>query len=485
MSQPDVQDFGRAERTHANLAIAALLVTVTGTVLSVAFGYLSPARLLLGAGAVFGCVVLVAYPEIALAGLLVIGTLKGNPLLADAPIDLTVALTLAVIAGCVLKSGSDLRNLRVRYPMAYLCYVPFLAMMIFSLTYTPNPAAGLDKTGRFLIFCGTAIFAPFLIFKSKASLRRFFLTLAALGLVVAMDSFSSLGGGQRLVSTGGDTIQLGHDAALAIVVIWYLLIPGKPMVWRVGLYGLVMVLCVALIGAGSRGPVVALSSCILFSLVVHKKLGMQMKSLVLDLALLVVMGLAVIPSVGIPQSSYDYLARLGDSDMHRFLGPREALMELGWKLMFQHPLTGVGIGGYPVLFRGVGAWPHNMVLEIGAEMGIFSALIFCCLAVLAFREALRQLGNSNLAYNTLDALVFAFLMFEFIDSMNTGSINDNRSLWLAMALPFVLRTLRATEPSRLWRFKPNPPERYRDGSLRVRRAIPSQDRRLLPATRGS
>jgi O-antigen ligase len=248
-----------------------------------------------------------------------------------------------------------------------------------------------------------------------------------------------------LVSEGGDTIQLGHDAALAIVVIWYLLLPRRSLLSRVALYGLIVALCVAVIGAGSRGPTVGLACCIALSFVLHKQLGIELKTLLTDLGCLVGAALLVVPIVGIPQSSYDYLARLGDPNMHRMLGPREALMAEGWRLTLAHPLRGVGIGGFPVVFRGIGAWPHNMMLEISSEMGVFAVLIFCVLVWLSFREVLRQMAISDTVLGPLTAVVFAFFAFEFIDIMNTGSLNDNRAMWLALALPFVLKTLRAQE----------------------------------------
>ena len=120
-------------------------------------------------------------------------------------------------------------------------------------------------------------------------------------------------------------------------------------------------------------------------------------------------------------------------------------MKLGWQLLQEHPLTGVGIGGYPILFRGIGAWPHNVVLELGAEMGICSALIFCILVWLSFRQALRLLSRINPQDISLSATVFAFFVLEFLNMMNTGSINDNRAMWLALGLPFVLKNLRVQE----------------------------------------
>ncbi len=435
----------RTQTWRSATAVAAvLLVSVTCGLLLIS-GYVSVWQLLLGVCALAAAAILVLHPEIALAALLMVGTIKGIPQLADSPIDLTVALAALVLVGAVIKSSRDLLSRNIHYPKSYLFYLPFIAIMLLSLIYTPNLPAGLDKVGRFIVFSGIAILTPFLVLRTPADLRRFFLTLAVLGFVVAMDSFAGLGGKERLVAEGGDTIQLGHDGALAIVVVWYLLLPRRSLFSRILLYGLVITLFVAVIGAGSRGPAVGLACCIALSFVLHKELGINVKTMLADLGCLVTAALLVVPIVGIPQSSYDYLARLGDPNMRRMLGPREALMAEGWRLTLAHPFRGVGIGGFPVVFRGIGAWPHNMMLEIGAEMGVIAVLLFCSLLWFSFREAVKQLRNSGPLLGPLSAVVFAFYAFEFIDIMNTGSMNDNRAMWLAIALPFVLRNLRAQE----------------------------------------
>lgn len=432
-------------RFQSGFAILTVLLAVTGSALLIIFGYVSLTKFVLGAVGLAGTVLLLIFPEIALAGLLVIGTLKGIPQLADSPIDLTVALAALATLGGLIRSGRDLLAMRIKYPKAYLIYLPFLAIMLLSLTYTPDFSHGLDKTGRFLVFVGIAVVVPFLVLRSRGAFLRFFLTLVVLGLVVAIDSFGSLGGKERLVSDGGETIQLGHDAAVAIIILWYLLLPGKSLITRIGLYGLVMALCVAVLGAGSRGPAVGLVVCIGLSFLLHKNLGIRTKSLLLDLGILILAGLLVIPIVGIPQASFDYLARLGNPNVHQELGPREALMAMGWHLTVEHPITGVGIGGFPVVFRGIGAWPHNMFLEISSEMGVPSALLIVFLLGCSFYEALRQVAIKDYLYGPLAATIFAVFALEFIDIMNTGSLNDNRAMWMAIALPFVLKNLREEE----------------------------------------
>jgi O-antigen ligase len=65
---------------------------------------------------------------------------------------------------------------------------------------------------------------------------------------------------------------------------------------------------------------------------------------------------------------------------------RKALWSMGMKLMFTNPLTGVGVGCFPMAVgmdraaRGLPrqAWqqPHNMLVQIGSETGVIGFILF-------------------------------------------------------------------------------------------------------------
>lgn len=167
---------------------------------------------------------LLKYPEITLGALLTIGSFKGAPALQHSPVDLTLLL-LGVLAAAV--AYRIWKGNMVRLPIEFCLYVPIIFMMLLSLTYTPHFDLGIDKTARFLIINGICIIAPFAILTSPARVMRLFLTMLLACLIVSAMALSGLGGQERLTSPSGDTIQMGHDAALGIVIIWYGFLPEK------------------------------------------------------------------------------------------------------------------------------------------------------------------------------------------------------------------------------------------------------------------
>ena len=81
-------------------------------------------------------------------------------------------------------------------------------------------------------------------------------------------------------------------------------------------------------------------------------------------------------------------------------------------------------------------WPHNLFLELWAELGLAAVLVVAAAiaAVLAglFRTAWRlpeRLPEHELAYALLAVFVFNLLAVQV-----SGNINDNRVFWGTLAL---------------------------------------------------
>ena len=383
---------------------------------------------------------LTKFPEIALGCLMVVGTFKGAPQLEGSTIDLTVVLVLALVWS---MARACLRRELIPLPKEFLLYFPILFMMLLSLLYTPNLSGGIDKTARFFIIGGVAILGPFAVLTTPARLRRFFYTLLMAGIIASAASLPMLGGRERLTTPGGDTIQLGHVAAVGIAIVWFGLMPGRKIMVRVILYGCITLLAVALVGSGSRGPIIGIGAVILISIWHRRHVGFTVPQLLFDFAFLVGMGILLLPFIPIPEESTNYLGQLLTfKNATTFLGPRAGLLQLGWKLTLEHPLTGVGIGGFPTLYTGIGNWPHSIPLELGSELGLIAALSFCCLVFVALMTAFKEFVSEDESLQSLRNLMFCFVVIVTISMLNTGNLNDNRQLWPALSLPFLLRAAR-------------------------------------------
>lgn len=418
---------------------APLAILGCSLVLGVLFAYFSggPTKFVEAAAGVAGFVVLLMYPELALALYVVIGDIKGDDRLASLlPVDLTLALGAVLVAGIGLNF---LRGKRISgMPPVYLLFVALVVLMTASLTYTPVFSAGLEKLGRFLTVTSIAIVAPFFVIGTPGAMKRFLAGFGVVAFAICGWSLSGLSGSARLATPSDNTIGLGHIACGLILLIWFAVVPRYRFPKRFLAYLLLGVPTVAMIGSGSRGPVIACAIVILMSPLFHRRRVLP------DLACIGGLGLAAIPFVKIPASAVDYLGTLvhGQS-VGSVLDFRSDLLDYGWKLLQQHPLIGTGIQGFrfysrnPELYK----WPHNIFLEIACEMGIPAALIACALVGSAILEACRQLKHFSAPHFAVSQVAAALLFAGLINGTNTGDINSDRATWLFVSLVFVARSI--------------------------------------------
>jgi O-antigen ligase len=380
---------------------------------------------------------LLRYPEITLGLFFLVGLVKGDPALSSSPVDLTV-LTGTVIQAAVCYRLLA-RQRRLQLPVEYFFYIPLLAMMLLSLTYTPDLEGGLDKLLRFVCLTGIGIIAPFVLFDEFSKINRFFFVLILGGVALAVNSLTMLGGEERMVSPSGLNTELGAACAVAIILVWGLIFPRLSLMQRIFLYPVLGLLGIALIGSGGRFANVSTVICILVGALLCRKLFA-------DILIAGGLGLVALPMIWIPQASFDYLRSL----LHpsQAMGTRNDLMWLGVRMFSEHPLLGVGAQGFryfspnPLTYN----YPHNLILELGSEMGFIPALAFLAIAYCAFREIIRELRDPALRANPLVTTILLLLIYVFLDAMVSGDINDLRLMWFTFGLPFVSRNLASSLP---------------------------------------
>jgi O-antigen ligase len=435
----NMQSKLRGHRADFRIPYSSLAILVTSLAAGVAlfsFG-VTPEKLLFAAAVAAVLVLLLLYPEFALALYVVIGDVKGDDRVAALlPYDLTLALAAVLLAGIALNF---LRSKRlVPMPPAYFLLAALIVLMTASLAYTPVFDAGLEKLERFLTVTGIVIVAPFFILGTPRAMKRFLAGFAVVAFAICAWSLAELGGANRLATPSDNTIGLGHIACALILLIWFAVVPRFSFPWRLFAYALLAVPALALIGSGSRGPAIACSIVILISLIFYRRRW-------LDVACLAGLGLAALPFANIPGSSLDYLGTLvGSQSVTALMSFRGDLLDQGWAILQQHPLIGVGLQGFRYASPNPGLynWPHNIFLEIACEMGIPAALITCALFVSAIRESLRQLKDRRAPHFMLAQLAAALILVGIINGTNTGDINSDRSTWLFLSLVFVVRGFR-------------------------------------------
>jgi O-antigen ligase len=384
---------------------------------------------------------LLRHAEIAVGIFYVIGFFKGDSRLESSPVDLTVSVALLMILAMALRLTFTEQELKL--PSAFFWYLPILLLMFMSLSYTPSLTAGLDKTLRFIFLTLMGAIAPFFLVNSRVKLERFLTTLVIGAILMSINSFFMLGGEDRLVAPSGETTALGFSAGLALIVMWTLWFPRLALGYRIICYPIVGVLAVALVGSGGRLANVATAVCLVLSVLFCRRL-------VVDLAIIAACGVAVLPFVNIPAASLQYLASL--TRPHDAFGTRTDLMFFGLQTFLDHPLLGVGIQGYrystpnPLTYN----FPHNLLLELGAELGILAVAAFLVFAFLSFREIFRLIREHRPQDLTLERTVLSLLILGALDVSVSGEMNNDRLFFFLLSLPFVIRAFTSREIAAEW-----------------------------------
>jgi O-antigen ligase len=144
----------------------------------------------------------------------------------------------------------------------------------------------------------------------------------------------------------------------------------------------------------------------------------------------------VVPFVSLPATSSERLAEAARDPIAAFReNDRHYLAQQAIDLIERAPLRGAGVGAFTTV-NPIVEWPHNLFLELWAELGLAAVLVGAAaiVAVLAglFRTAWRlpeDLPEHELAYTLLAVFVFNLLAVQV-----SGNINDNRVFWGTLAL---------------------------------------------------
>lgn len=97
------------------------------------------------------------------------------------------------------------------------------------------------------------------------------------------------------------------------------------------------------------------------------------------------------------------------------------------------PLIGNGIGSFSMMFRGyeqAGTYPHNIFLEILAELGLVGFALFLVFAWMASpRGTLKDLRSDPLLLT-----IFMLTVMAFMNAMVSSNLEGNRLVFLFLAM---------------------------------------------------
>jgi O-antigen ligase len=310
--------------------------------------------------------------------------------------------------------------------------------LVVRLSTSAAPAYGSQKVQLFVLINVGALVGGAVIGRTARDFGLFLRLMLAVGAVSALVLTGKLAGGgaqqvagdRYVIASTYDPIAFGRSMGFALLVAVFLLASGATAKLRTAAVVLLPVLALAFFAAGSRGPLVGLAGglLVLAGLSVGTKEARRRLSLLVPVGL--VAGFAVsrlVPGQSVTRI-FSFLTGNGSDTRGE---ARLTLWHAAWQAFGDHPLAGLGTGGFAALDP-ANVYPHNLLLETASELGLPGLFLVLALiavgtvtAARAWREGTRRLEA---------AFVLALLATATINAMFSADIGGNGQIWLALGL---------------------------------------------------
>jgi len=374
------------------------------------------------------------------------GLYKADPRLAWVPVDLTALFFgLSVISGLVilLKRGIVLNRKAI---ILCLLYMAFAGYALFTYLWTPGKVYSTQKILYIWTLVLWAVAAPALIISpDPRRLKRLGIIFSFLLLVIVFEAIIQYFQGDYkgfINVLGSSYLGLGY-----VVGIGFLIIIAYLIYWSQSLTKKIMALILAfiyfwiLLIAGGRGPLIAtiLASLMpmIFAISIKPrariiKIRRYFKFIFFIILIAFVLSLLFIETDQIPATLNRMLVLAGD-DMGASAEARIQSYKNAINYWSQAPLFGHGIGAWPIINNGIDmrGYPHNIVLEIMAELGMVGLLLFTNMVIyaLSFISPFKTIGNSPIR-----VILIMLLILSSVNTMISGDIPDNRLFFACIGL---------------------------------------------------
>jgi len=374
------------------------------------------------------------------------GRFKADSRFAWIPIDITgLFFGLSICVAIYLLS---IRRVKIKRHALFISTIAlfFVVWLIISLAWTPSVFYAREKafyvaTLTFWSLLGTAL----VIASDINRIKRFFLTIVLFSLWVMLESYFvyfNLGSIGTINALEGNYLGVGYTCGMGgLIVLGYLVFDNMIFCKKFLMLALLGSYFFILLIGGGRGPllmmIIATMIPVLFAFQVSPLKSIRVKKYMFPFMVVVVMTVMLL----------GYLFANNQIFMitvHRILvlfepgfgasgGARQTMLLDSISLFLNNPLFGYGIGSYPIVTGCVDSriYPHNIFLEIMAEMGLVGLFLFVSLLFVG----LRSLGNYRVIRNNpICAIILMIFTFMLGGAMISGDLHDNRLLFMAIGL---------------------------------------------------
>lgn len=360
-------------------------------------------------------------------------------------IDLTVLFMVLSMAYGI--KNVLIRGLHKTLLLPVVLMLGFVLITIASLLYVETNPYSITKTLTLVSLTFWSFIGPFLLVdysNPKLSLKRFFGTILFIGItmsIVAISSYVTDGATSTVALGTNNYLHLGRVAGLSALILLTCLL-FRENLSRIRRYWVLLVSVVTLIAlfiSGGRMPVISFGVALLLVLArginfkeVKTKKEIVIKKKTLAMSYIGIWTLPFIVNLIAESNFFNRFLAFFQENGGRSAGQRVYSFDIALDMIRDSNLMGYGIGSFLNFSGGLEArsYPHNIFLEVLAELGIVGFILLISILVMALYRYFKYYNISS--YYSVVILVTAF--FFFLNALVSGDINDNRFLFFALAL---------------------------------------------------
>lgn len=368
---------------------------------------------------------------------------KAVPLITFAWIAISMAFTLK-------------RDPTLSFRTALTSPLVVLNLALFALLLLRLPASTLRsygdlKTELFLVGNLTVLAAGILLgSRGRDELDVFLFLTLIIDAVSGALILRQLGGNAALPNRFGlvdqSVISLGSQGVEGLMVATYMIMRARRRWMRMVAACVLPITFVALLASGSRGPVLGGT----LGLIVLVILLGRSKRIVLQLIVVAALasGSFVVALQLVPAgAAHRALSTITGTQSGVSGNGRSQIWNAGWQAFADHPLLGIGTGSFATADREElcpgpacdARYPHNMILEAAAELGIAGGLLAIAILIISVRILLRGWRSGGIR-GDYTPILGALFVASATDAMVTNDLTGHLSVWLmpGIALGMVL-----------------------------------------------
>jgi hypothetical protein len=349
-----------------------------------------------------------------------------------------LVVAAAYLAGEILR-----RRVRYQFNVMMLLQIVFVLAVMAS-----NAAAGqspFSTAVRGFVVANTGAFLVCQAFAQRErDLKQLVIWYGVFSVLLGLLSYQNLSAAlhqvERLELWGREVIFVGRWAARGLIFAFLgtTVLFGKKTARYICLLGTVALVPIVVV-SNQRGVFLgAILGCAAagLGLWLTKGLARKLNVILGFVGVLVVIGVLAVPMMAAWGDRYFDMAALGLSDP-AVVG-RKAMYEEAYTEFLGHPVFGTGFQSFEATR---GYYPHNILLEIAADLGAPALCIFVGSLLLSLRYVRHLLRDQRaVKAKPYAILALAFLVFDVVEAQVSGRIGVNAAIWFDVGIITALHT---------------------------------------------